>query len=224
MLGYNIGVIGLLYCWLVFVKFWSWCCLMLYVVMFFLAFWAGFSVRRASLCLVRATIEIMHRKPAKTMFFVLQAMVVALSITIPALIFFPDSVSVTPSYHISWYLFAGACLYGFGASLNGSCALGTLNQLMNGKVEFVATIVGISIGFFLFMEVQHLVDLKQSTAISVDGHHIYYLVPLMFVVWGISFFQIRKFLIENEESKLIKLKQYIKSSVARDFIGITILR
>ena len=125
---------------------------MIYLVMFFLAFWAGFSVRRASLCLVRGTIELLQRKPAKTLFFVLQAMVVALSVTIPALVVFPNHISVAASYNISWYLLAGSCLYGLGASLNGSCALGTLNHLMNGKIEFLFTIIGMSIGFFIFLK------------------------------------------------------------------------
>ena len=127
---------------------------MIYALIFFLAFWAGFSVRRASLCLVRATIEIIKRKPPKTIFFILQATVVALSITIPALVFFPNQISVASSYAISWYLFFGACLYGVGASLNGSCALGTLNQFMNGKVEFLFTIIGMAIGFFVFLNLE----------------------------------------------------------------------
>ena len=195
---------------------------MIYFLMFFLAFWAGFSVRRASLCLVRATIEIMQRKPAKTLFFVLQAMVVALSITIPALLFFPNQVSVASSYNISWYLLVGPVLYGFGASLNGSCALGTLNQLMNGKVEFLFTIIGLSIGFFIFLKTQDGIMLQKLDTSHIQNNQIFYLVPLMLIVWSISFVQIRKFLLTSEESKARKMKQYLKSSVARDFIGISI--
>ena len=195
---------------------------MIYFLMFFLAFWAGFSVRRASLCLVRATLEIIKRKPPKALFFILQATAVALSITIPARIFFPDEILVTPSYGISWYLFIGAALYGVGASLNGSCALGTLNQLISGKIVFLGTIIGMMIGFFGFLQIQNAVTLQKLDTTSMSGNHVYYLVPLMFLVWGISFFRIKKFLMENEGRKLIKLKQYIKSSVARDFIGTSI--
>ncbi len=123
---------------------------MIYCLIFFLAFWAGFSVRRASLCLVRATHEIIDHKPPKTIFFVVQAMMVALSITIPAMILFPEKIFLAQSYSISPYLLVGACLYGVGASVNGACALGTLNKLMNGKIEYIASILGISLGFFIF--------------------------------------------------------------------------
>ena len=195
---------------------------MIYFLMFFLAFWAGFSVRRANLCMVRATLELISRKPPKTIFFVLQAMVVALSITIPALVFFPDKISIIPSYNISWYLFAGACLYGFGASINGSCALGTLNQLMNGKAEFIATVIGMVIGFFVFLHVKDLFGFHRLNVVNTNDNHIFILIPLMFLVWGISLFQIKKFLNENEDSKLQKLKKYMTSPIARDFVGITI--
>jgi len=195
---------------------------MLYVLMFFLAFWAGFSVRRASLCLVRATYELIEGKPLKTMLFVIQAMVVALSITIPAMLLFPDKVSLASSYNISWYLVVGAVLYGVGASINGSCALGTLNQLMNGRVNFFGTVVGMALGFLIFLNTQHIVHLKKFDTSSFVEYRILFLLPLMFFVWTVVFFRVRQFWKTSEGTKLRKLKQYMTSSVARDFIGVTI--
>lgn len=195
---------------------------MLFILMFFLAFWAGFATRRASLCLVRATTEIIERKPAKTMFFVVEAMVIALSITIPAMLFFPEYISLASSYSISPYLFAGAFLYGIGAFLNGSCALGTLNHLMSGKIQYAASIVGIAFGFFCFLMIKEFIALEKSNNIMSVSYKFLFLLPLMLVVWSVSFLQIRKFLKENKEDKLKKIKRYMTSSVARDYIGVLI--
>lgn len=195
---------------------------MLFILMFFLAFWAGFATRRASLCLVRATTEIIERKPAKTMFFVVEAMVIALSITIPAMLFFPEYISLASSYSISPYLFAGAFLYGIGAFLNGSCALGTLNHLMSGKIQYAASIVGIAFGFFCFLMIKEFIALEKSNNIMSVSYKFLFLLPLMLVVWSVSFLQIRKFLKENKEDKLKKIKRYMTSSVVRDYIGVLI--
>ena len=195
---------------------------MLFILIFFLAFWAGFATRRASLCLVRATIEIIDRKPAKTMFFVMQAMVVALSITIPAMLLFPELISLAPSYSISVYLFLGAFLYGVGAFLNGACALGTLNQLMNGKVEYAASIVGVAVGFFCFLIIQDFIILENTHHLMMVNYKFLFLLPLMLFVWGVTIIQTRKFLKENEDTKLKKIKKYITSSVARNYIGVSI--
>lgn len=196
--------------------------MIVYILIFFLAFWAGFSVRRASLCLVRATYEIIERKPLKTSLFVLEAMVVALSITIPAILLFPDKIILASTYNISWHLFLGAMVYGAGASINGSCALGTLNQLMNGKMSFIASIIGMALGFGIFLNVQHMADLQRFDTSILAQYRMFFLLPVMILVWAIVFFKVRKFWNTSEESKAKKLKQYISSSVARDFIGVAI--
>ncbi len=195
---------------------------MLFILMFFLAFWAGFATRRASLCLVRATTEIIERKPAKTLFFVVQAMVIALSLTIPAMLFFPEHIAFVTSYAISPYLLAGSFLYGVGAFLNGSCALGTLNKLMNGKIQYLASIIGMALGFFCFLMVQEFIILEKANHAMSVNYKFLFLLPLMLVVWSVTIIQTTKFLKENEESKLTKMKKYITSSVARDYIGISI--
>ena len=195
---------------------------MLFILMFFLAFWAGFATRRASLCLVRATTEIIDGKPAKTMFFVMQAMVVALSITIPAMLFFPEHISLAPSYSISFYLFLGAFIYGVGAFLNGACALGTLNNLLNGKIEYLASIVGVALGFFCFLLIQDFIVLERTNHLTRVDYKFLILLPLMLVVWSVTIMQTVKFLKEHEDTKLKKIKKYLTSSVARNYIGVTI--
>lgn len=195
---------------------------MLFILMFFLAFGAGFATRRASLCLVRATMEIIDNKPAKTMFFVTQAMVIALSITIPAMLFFPNYISLAPSYSISIYLILGAFIYGVGAFLNGACALGTLNNLMNGKIDYIASIMGIAIGFFGFLFIKDFVVLEKTDHLMTANYRFLFLLPLMLVVWGVTIFQTLKFLKENEDTKLQRIKKYVTSSVARNYIGVTI--
>ena len=195
---------------------------MIYPLIFFLAFWAGFSVRRGSICLVRATHEIIERKPPKTMLFVMEAMTVALSITIPAMILFPEHISLAASYDLSLYLLTGAALYGIGAAINGACALGTLNQVMSGRIEYLATILGLAAGFMVFLNWDLIFTLQKLKSINHAELNIFLFLPLMFLVWGVALFQIMRFVRQSKESKLKKLKQYLTSPVARDFIGVSI--
>jgi len=195
---------------------------MIYVAIFFLAFWAGFSVRRGSICLVRATHEIIERKPPKTMLFVMEAMTVALSITIPAMIFFPDQISLAPSYEITFYLFTGAVLYGVGAAVNSACALGTLNQLMNGRMEYIATILGLAAGFMIFLNFDLIYTIQKLKSTGNADLNILFFLPLMFIVWSVVLFQIIRFMKQSGETKLKKFQQYLTSPVARDFIGVSI--
>lgn len=195
---------------------------MIFLILFLLAFLAGFSVRRGSICLVRATEEIIERKPAKTMLFVMEAMTMALSITIPAMFFFPEYISLAPSYDLSVYLFAGSMLFGMGAAMNNACALGTLNQLMNGKLEHLGTILGVTAGFFIFMNLELFLTLQKLKSTSHAELNIFLFVPLIVLVWGISLFKIIKFSKRSNEKKLIKLRHYLTFPVARDFIGVSI--
>jgi len=195
---------------------------MIYAIIFFLAFWAGFSVRRSSICLVRATHEIIEGKPPKTVLFVLEAMAVALSITIPAMIFFPEHVSIASSYDISFYLFTGAALYGVGAAINGACALGTLNQLMNGKIEYLATIIGLATGFLVFLNLDLFYTLYTLRKPAHTEFNAWFLVPFMFLIWGFVFFQAFKFTKQDDDIKIKKFQRYMRSPIARDFISVSI--
>ena len=195
---------------------------MIFLVLFLLAFSAGFSVRRGGICLVRATQEIIDRKPAKTMFFVMEAMTVALSITIPAMFFFPEHISLAPSYDLSVYLFAGSVLFGLGAAMNNACALGTLNKLMDGNLAHLGTILGVTAGFFLFMNLDLFLTLHKLKSTSHTELNIYLFIPLTILVWGVSLFQIFKFTKQSNEKKLTKFKHYLTSPVARDFISVSI--
>lgn len=149
-------------------------------------------------------------------------MTISLSITIPAMLFFPENISLAPSYELSFYLFAGAMFYGAGAAINSACALGTLNQLMNGKMEYLGTIFGVATGFLVFLNLELSLALGELRSTSHSELNIYLLMPLMLLVWGIALFQIRKFTKRTNENKLVKLKQYLTSPVARDFISVSI--
>lgn len=195
---------------------------MLYLIVFILAFLAGFSMRRASICLVRATHEVIEKKPPKTLFFVIEALIISLSITMPAMLFFPENIFLATSYEVSWTLFFGSALYGLGAALNGACALGTLNQLVGGRFDFVGTIIGVALGFFVFLEFQ--IDLLPAQKVyrASIANNLWLFIPLLILVWGVSFCQIKSFLKKSDKSKLFSFKQYLVSSVTRDFISVSI--
>ena len=47
---------------------------------------------------------------------------------------------------VTWTVLAGGALFGIGAVLNGACALGTVAQLTRGRTDYIATLVGITLG------------------------------------------------------------------------------
>ena len=93
---------------------------------------------------------------------------------------------------------------------------------MNGKIEYAATILGLTAGFIIFLNsdlIYTIQDLKNTNNADLN---IFLFVPLMLLVWGVSIFQIMRFVKQSKEKKLKKLKQYLTSPVARDFIGVSI--
>ena len=47
---------------------------------------------------------------------------------------------------VTWTVLVGGALFGIGAGLNGACALGTVAQLTRGRTDYIATLVGITLG------------------------------------------------------------------------------
>lgn len=115
-----------------------------------LAFLVGFSSKRAKLCLVRATRDVLKYKNPALFFLILEAMAWALLVTIPAALCFSSYVTLATSYRIGLTMFTGGFLFGFGAALNGGCSLGTLNALSGGRLSYAMTIIGMFFGYLLY--------------------------------------------------------------------------
>ncbi len=67
-----------------------------------------------------------------------------------------------------------------------------------------------------------MVSLQELDNSNMVDYKFFYLLPLMLSVWGITIFQTQKFFVKSEGNRLKKLKQYMTSPVARDYIGISV--
>ncbi|MDZ7591174.1 MAG: YeeE/YedE thiosulfate transporter family protein [Rubrivivax sp.] len=102
----------------------------------------GFAAHRASLCNVRAVVEIMSSGSAHMLGSLLQATLWMAALT-GVLVFGlgwlpPPVVMAVPA---GWAL-AGGWLFGAGAALNGGCSLSTLHRLADGELGMLATLAG----------------------------------------------------------------------------------
>ena len=193
------------------------------IVVLVLSCLAGFSTRRGTICLVRASQEIIAKKPPKTIIFILQAITVSLSITVPAMMFFPEHVVPAISYQISISLFWGAVIYGLGSAINGGCAFGTLNYLINGNLNYLGTFVGLFIGYFIYLNYPEIVPLNNPVKDTSVENHIIYLGTLVIISWGFVIWRTKRFFNSTFKTLYKRYNDYLRSPVARDFIAILIL-
>lgn len=195
----------------------------MFIAIFILAFLAGFSTRRGTICLVRASQEIIEKKPAKTIIFILEAITISLAITVPSIIFFPDQINIAQSYQFTMSLIFGALIYGFGSALNGGCAIGTLSYLLNGNMNFLGTFIGMAFGYLIYINTSILSVFSEPVPDQNMKHNIIYLVTILIVSWGFTAWRVKQFLKPSGEKVSKSFKYFLTSSVARDFIAIFIL-
>ena len=196
---------------------------MFILLVLLLAFGVGFSVRRGGICLVGATKEIIEQQSAKTLLFIIEAMTTALAITVTAAILFPEYIQFSKSHDLTFMLIGGALLYGIGAGLNGGCALGTLNRLMSGQLNFVGTILGIGLGFFLYLLVMPLEEAPDKYSLMEERRAFYYLIPILIIAWSIVGYRLWQFIRGREATSGSSLKAFLHAPIARDFIAIFVL-
>jgi uncharacterized membrane protein YedE/YeeE len=111
-----------------------------------LAVLAGFATHRASLCNVRAVIEILEGGRGRMLGSLLAAsawaaLVIAATITLlhrplaPAFERLPVGLAAL-----------GGFVFGAGAALNGGCSLSTLQRLVDGELAMLGTLLGFALG------------------------------------------------------------------------------
>jgi hypothetical protein len=64
----------------------------------------------------------------------LKAVLWVVAVSVPILVFLPDTAAPNRSYAISVAAIGGGFLFGVGAAVNGGCAFSTLGQLANGNL------------------------------------------------------------------------------------------
>ena len=119
---------------------------LVYTVSLLLAALMGFAVHRASLCTVKTVTEIFSSRRAYMMATLLKAVLWVVAVSVPILMFLPDTAAPNPSYAISVTAIGGGFLFGVGAAVNGGCAFSTLGHLANGNLWMLTTLFGFCIG------------------------------------------------------------------------------
>lgn len=106
----------------------------------------GFAAHRASLCNVRAVVEIMSSGTAHMLGSLMQAALwmalLAGGLTLLAGHSLPSVRMLLPAAWALW----GGWLFGVGAAINGGCSLSTLHRLADGELGMLATLLGFALG------------------------------------------------------------------------------
>src|SRR2546430_2202859 len=105
-----------------------------------LAIVIGFSIQRASICIVKAAAEILTTHGAFMLISFAKTIVWIELVTIPLTWLFPD---VRANRHIlgfSWAAVTGGFAFGIGTAVNRACAISILSRLGEGESSMLLTI------------------------------------------------------------------------------------
>lgn len=114
----------------------------------------GFAAHRASLCNVRAVAEVISSGSAHMLWSLVQAVLwmAALSgVLVLAFDLAPQPVTARMPAAWAW---AGGCVFGLGAAVNGGCSLSTLHRLADGELGMAATLGGFGLGVWSWLGIR----------------------------------------------------------------------
>lgn len=114
----------------------------------------GFAAHRASLCNVRAVAEVMNDGSARMLWSLVEAVfwMAALSgVLVLAFGLTPQPVAVRTPAAWAW---AGGCVFGLGAAVNGGCSLSTLHRLADGELGMLATLGSFALGAWSWLGIR----------------------------------------------------------------------
>lgn len=118
---------------------------------FVLAILLGFAANRASVCTVRAVAELISTGSAHMLQSIAKSILWVLVITIPTNWLFPGVIDEQIGWELSKLSLIGGFLYGVGAALNRGCAFSTLNQLADGRLRMLITLLGFCLGVAFYL-------------------------------------------------------------------------
>lgn len=133
----------------------------------------GFAIGRGDICAVAAVNYWINHKRSSYLRAFIVATASAGFILLPSAWFFPNIVSLSYTYQVSWMTFITGALFGFGAFLNSACVFGTIAHISKGEMDYIGTIAGMFIGALLASLVAHrtdsyfFVDLSKPTALGL---------------------------------------------------------
>ena len=108
----------------------------------------GYAAHRASLCNVKAVLEIMGSRSAFLLASFAKAALWATMVYGTVIVLAP-SVAVGGGFHTyepQLLVLFGGFVFGVGAAINGGCSLSTLQRLANGDLGMLVTLLGLGVG------------------------------------------------------------------------------
>lgn len=107
----------------------------------------GFAAHRASLCTVRAVMEVMTSGTAYMLASFAKAVLWTIAISGSLIVVF----SITPQPVLTrlpfWATMLGGFIFGVGAAVNGGCSFSTLQRLADGELVMLVSLIGMLLGF-----------------------------------------------------------------------------
>jgi len=107
----------------------------------------GFAAHRASLCTVRAVMEVMTSGTAYMLTSFAKAVLWTVAISGSLIVVF----SITPQPVLTrlpfWAAMLGGFIFGIGAAVNGGCSFSTLQRLADGELVMLVSLAGMLLGF-----------------------------------------------------------------------------
>jgi uncharacterized membrane protein YedE/YeeE len=106
----------------------------------------GFSIQRASICMVKAVAEILTTHRAFMLISFAKTIVWIELVTIPLTWLFPDVRANRHMLGFSWAAVTGGIVFGIGAAVNRACAISILSHLGEGELSMLLTIAAMLFG------------------------------------------------------------------------------
>ena len=117
----------------------------------------GFAAQRASICTVKAVLELMTSRRAFMLVSFAKTVVWVVLVTL--LLGWWAPVRAGSAWNLSLIALAGGFLFGLGAAMNRGCAFSTLTGLAAGRLGMLLTLVGFGLGVagYQALRAQHLI-------------------------------------------------------------------
>lgn len=111
-----------------------------------LAFAFGWSIRRSSICVVRAMQRWIVRGKPDVVLSLASCAAWGTLVLLPLAWWYGAPFSLAPALAVGLPLVAGAALFGIGAAINGGCSFGTVSRIGGGEASILLALPGYAAG------------------------------------------------------------------------------
>ena len=110
------------------------------------SFLVGFAMKRGGLCTYAAVTQMVNEKRIERMMVFFGVAAWATLILLPLHWMQPQDIALSTTHYNLLIAFVGGTVLGIGAFLNKGCFFGTFVALVSGNMNYLSTLVGLSVG------------------------------------------------------------------------------